>query len=491
LESLWAIGMLHDFLGKIGGVNAILPNVTSAQFLNASDSSINGAFCPNADWAQLCQTNLGLRQVMFPQWTLQALQIFALLDPLSPQSDFNAGAAWGYLAHFYVENSTTACFIPPPLLSVSTAAWTAYVSAVLLKANMGSYFALSKVVAWLGANLNLSFLDDVAQYMNLAAVGGDAVSMLPYSVTSLAALEGALIAPSLTWFHAQGGIWPDLTTLQDFILLHQDQHIFLAPAVPASVPYGGVFEVQATVRGFFDSASSGITITGTFMNQTVQFTPSNGVYYGWLSAGFEVEDGNLVPLTIVATQTGHVSNIFQTQIALQGSISAVLQCSGQVLASGGESTFVLPSPDLAIEVSFSCSVGGETHVAEVSNPVLTISQGEQLAGNASLVEGETNGSYAANVTFPDFGTYQLVVGAGSNIFATYTVNLVDQQTNATAPVNETPVPATFPFSIVFGGGVASATFFGAGTMMSKRTGLVPANLPRKSQIYGRKQNGDQ
>jgi hypothetical protein len=309
LESLSAAGLLNNFLGSLGGAGAILPNITSAQFLNNSAGAINGAFFPTADWVNLAQALTVNPQVVFPQWTVQALEAIAILDPVAPSTHFNATAAWNYLSQFYTETPGGAWFTPPPYLSATQAQWTADVAAALVAANMSSFFEVAKVASWLNANANTSSLAEVAAYLSFEKVGGAAVPLLPANCTNLGSTQTTLFDSTNRCFLAQGGAWPSRTTVAYLDALRDDRHLYVTHNnCPSSAAVNSKATADITFTSIFAGGVTSLMVTYDIGGMTAPLADQGaGNYVGSISIPNDNAYATMTNYMVTAGKAGWVT----------------------------------------------------------------------------------------------------------------------------------------------------------------------------------------
>jgi len=258
------------------------------------------------------------RNLLVPQWTIQALAIIALLDPASPQSHFDATAAWNYLSQFYVESDTSAYFMPPSYLQVTPAAWTASVATALIQAGMSNYFALGKVMNWLAASLNWSSLPEVARYLELAAADGIDIPPLLFDAPALNTLETTLLAPGSTWYHAPGGIWPDISTVHDLDTIRKDRQLYIVSiSIPTEAKNGASVTGSAWFCSLFDPTVPGVTATFALMGASTPMIIGNGLYAGVCYVPQDAYSGTQAA-TISVTKLGWVANQVTQPIQIDG-----------------------------------------------------------------------------------------------------------------------------------------------------------------------------
>ncbi len=249
LQTLKAIGRLNDFLGETHDTANILGNITASQFLNASAPAVNGAFCPQASFADVCEGNEGVRAYISPQWTLQALEAITILDPASPASHFNDSAVWQYLSQYYDLGNNTAHFIRPAWVHMPEVEWTCRVATALVKAGMGNFFDINATNTWVLACLNRSSLSEVAAHLKLVAAAG--IIRGEYDAGTLCTLQEDLLGASEAWYHSQRGSWPAIETVGAIATLRVDRGLVLTPSLPANATTGKVIRIVAHVRSVF------------------------------------------------------------------------------------------------------------------------------------------------------------------------------------------------------------------------------------------------
>ncbi len=404
LQTLKAIGRLNDFLGETHDTAKILGNITASQFLNASAPAVHGAFCPQSAFARECKGNEGIRALINPQWTVQALEAIAILDPTAPASHFDAGAAWQYLSQSLSTEGNAIYFNPPSYVQASTFEWTCRMATALSHAGMQAYFNITAVGAWLVTHLNGSSLADVANHLRFVGASGSPRGN--YTAEVLSTLPDSLSNNDGAWYHSQGVTWPDFTVVGNLAQLQLDRQLYLRLTVPPVALQGGSFEVTARVTTLFYAALADMTVQGTFANVTSNFTGTGNGFVGIFHVPYSYR-GAVALLNVTASKRGWLTDTCNETVQIDGRLLITFTCGEHVIACGG--TCNLTTATVLFQASFASDLGGTWLPAEVANARIQAYAGEFLFVDLALTNTSVMGIYAVQFHLPGDGCYNVIL----------------------------------------------------------------------------------
>ncbi len=422
LQTLKAIGRLNDFLGETHATANILGNITASQFLNASAPAVNGAFCPQASFADECEGNEGIRAYIGPQWTLQALETIAILDPVAPATHFNVSAAWQYLSRWYAEDGTGANFTKPAWINVSPVEWTCRMATALCHGGMAGYFDLVKTNAWVLSHLDISSAREVAWHLRfLESTTG--ISRATYAVSTLNTLKDSLVTSGEAWYYAQGEAWPDSDIVGILAQFRADRQVYLLnPVTPNPMILGGDNAVSVDVSNLFaiDLPSNAI-VTFSALSKSITLTRGTpGHYCGSYQCPYNYSRLGPGDFVFTAERGGWQSAAETGGVTFAGTLVATVTCGGVQVSNG--TTLAVKGSVISVETTLTVKLGAGESPAELLGVSAIVYAGGTRVTNMTL-SGGTAGIYAGSYAVGTAGTYTIEIVVQGTVLAYFSVVL--------------------------------------------------------------------
>ncbi len=464
LQVLKAAGRLNDFLGETHDLNNILSNITARQFLNLSAPTVHGAFCAQKGFVGVCRGDESKRAWIVPQWTLQSLETIAILDPVSPASHYDAGAAWQYLSQFYVQEPASDHFTHPAWITVSDVEWTCRVATALCHGGMASYFNPAKVNAWVIAHLDGSSAREVTWHLKFLEASTN-LARAPYAVSILNTLKDNLASAGEQWYHAQGGTWPDADTVGILAQFRADRQIYLLnAATPNPMILGGDNAVSVDVSSLFaiDTPATA-TVTFTAFDKSITLVRGTAGHYGGsYQCPFNYSRLGSGDVNFTATKGGWQSISALGSTSFAGTLLAAVTCGEKQALNG--SMLTIKGSIISVETTMKVKLGASESPAQSLAVNASVYMGETRVTNVILVEGAP-GIYSGSCAVNSVGTYVIEIILQGKVLMRFTVTIDRLGTDLPNSMDIASLPA----GILVGTASCGLVIVGAGAVSRKRT----------------------
>ncbi len=470
LQTLKAIGRLNDFLGETQDLNDILGNITASQFLNASAPAVHGAFCPQPGFANECKGKENVRSYITPQWTLQALETIAILDPVTPASHFDTAAAWSYLWQWYEVDASGANFSRPAWVDVSPVEWTCRVATALCQGGMASYFDVTKTNSWVASHLDISSAREVAWHLRfLESTTG--LTRPPYAVSTLNTLKDTLVSPGESWYHAQGEAWPDTDIVGILARFRADRQVYLLnPATPNPMILGGDNAISVDASNLFatDQPSSATVEFSAFDKRIVLTRGSSGHYSGSYQCPYLYSRLGPGDINFTAARGGWQPATVLGSVPFAGTLVASVTCKGTPAQNG--TTIAITGSVIVVETTLKVKLGASESPADSLEVSVVVHAGGTRVANTTLPRSSA-GVYGGACAMGAAGTYDVEIIVQGTVLARFAVTL--DGINPASPGNRGDLGAVPP-SLIYGSAASGVALLGVGVVVKKRTARKPS-----------------
>ncbi len=464
LQVLQVVGRLNDFLGETNDLDNLLDNISACQILDATAVYVHGAFCAHTALKTDWEDDKTIQAMITLQWTLQALQAIAILDPATPTAHFDADAVWSYLSQNYTSTPETAYFITPYWINISAVEWTCRVATALCKAGMASYFDPAKVNAWVIDHLDGTSAREVSWHLRFIT-STTGLTRANYTVTTLDTLKDSLVNPSEAWYHAQEGTWPDSRIVGILAQFRADRQIYLTNlAVPNPIVLGGTNTIAVDVGNLFTLGfPSGAILTFVALDKSTTLTDAgNGHYSASYQCTFDFTKLGFNVFIFIATKGGWQTATIVGGTNFGGTLVAGVQCAGSPVANG--TTVTIKGSTLAFNVSLTVKAGASQSPATDLVARAYIFTGDTQVANISLKEG-VQGSYGGFYMVTTGGSYRVAIVVQGEVLAQFMVVLDGTTTTPSGLGGLGDLPAGILLSSAVGG----VAILGAGIVTRKKS----------------------